>query len=80
VKLDSPFEDEASDAWVARCTRRSGERLVLKVGFPHAEAEQEIDGLLFFDGERVRAWTFARLATQSGGCEANQTIAGQYWK
>jgi streptomycin 6-kinase len=51
LRLGAPFEEEASAAWVARRTRRSGERLVLKVGFPHMEAEQEIDGLLYWDAD-----------------------------
>jgi streptomycin 6-kinase len=45
-----PFE-KASAAWVARCIRGVEDQVVLKVGFPHMEAEQEIDGLLYWDSD-----------------------------
>ena len=40
----------ASCSWVAPCTRR-GTPAVLKVGWPHMEARDEIDGLLLWDGD-----------------------------
>ena len=46
----APFED-ASCSWVAPCTRGNGTPAVLKVGWPHMEARDEIDGLLLWDGD-----------------------------
>ena len=51
LMLGSPFEEEASCSWVAPCVRRDGTPAVLKIGLPHMEAENEIDGLLFWDGD-----------------------------
>jgi streptomycin 6-kinase len=49
--LDRPFDFNTSCcSWVAPCVRNSGGAAVLKVGFPHMEAEGEQDGLLFWDG------------------------------
>ena len=50
LTLSPPFEEEASCSWVAPCVRRDGTSAVLKIGLPHMEAENEIDGLLFWDG------------------------------
>lgn len=49
--LSPPFEEEASCSWVAPCVRRDGTPAVLKLGLPHMEAENEIDGLLFWHGD-----------------------------
>ena len=49
--LSPPFEEEASCSWVAPCLRQDGTPAVLKLGLPHMEAENEIDGLLFWDGD-----------------------------
>ena len=51
LTLNPPFEEEASCSWVAPCVRRDGTPAVLKIGLPHMEAENEIDGLLFWDGD-----------------------------
>jgi streptomycin 6-kinase len=48
--LDRPFELDATCSWVAPCTQDSGTPAVLKIGLPHMEAEDELDGLLFWDG------------------------------
>jgi streptomycin 6-kinase len=49
--LAAPYEGEASVSWVAPARRRDGSTAVLKVGLPHMEAEHEIDGLRFWDGD-----------------------------
>jgi streptomycin 6-kinase len=50
--LGPPFAgDEVSAAWVAPATRADGTAAVLKLGMPHFEAEHEIAGLRFWDGE-----------------------------
>ena len=51
LTLRPPFEEEASCSWVASCVRQDGTPAVLKLGLPHMEAENEIDGLLFWDGD-----------------------------
>ena len=52
LALHPPFVDSGgSCAWVAPVTRADGSAAVLKLGLPHMEAEQEIAGLRFWDGE-----------------------------
>ena len=51
LTLSPLFEEEASCSWVAPCVRRDGTPAVLKLGLPHMEAENEIDGLLFWEGD-----------------------------
>jgi streptomycin 6-kinase len=50
LTLGVPFA-QASAAWVAPVSRADGTRAVLKVGMPHMEAEQEIDGLRVWNGD-----------------------------
>ncbi len=52
LTLDSPFENaEASCAWVAPVMLADGTHAVLKLGMPHMEAEHEIEGLRFWNGD-----------------------------
>jgi streptomycin 6-kinase len=52
LTLGPPFDsDEVSCAWVAVVTRDDGTSAVLKIGMPHLEGEQEIQGLRFWDGD-----------------------------
>jgi streptomycin 6-kinase len=52
ISLSAPFDhDYVSCSWVAPAVLRDGTRAVLKVGMPHMEAEQEIEGLTFWDGD-----------------------------
>ena len=51
LTLSPPFAEEASCSWVAPCVRGDGTPAVLKIGLPHMEAENEIDGLLFWEGD-----------------------------
>jgi streptomycin 6-kinase len=51
LKLGAPFDgEEVSCAWVAPVTLANGTSAVLKLGVPHMEAEHEIEGLRFWDG------------------------------
>lgn len=50
LALGAPFDGGGSCAWVAPVTRRDGTPAVLKVGLPHMEAEHEIQGLRFWNG------------------------------
>lgn len=50
LTLGAPYEG-ASCSWVAPCTHGDGTTAVLKVGWPHMEARDEIDGLLLWDGD-----------------------------
>jgi streptomycin 6-kinase len=52
LTIGAPFAgDEASCAWVAPATLPGGTPAVLKLGMPHFEAEQEAEGLRFWDGD-----------------------------
>jgi streptomycin 6-kinase len=52
LSLGQPFEgDNASCAWVAPATRSDGASIVLKVGMPHFEGEDEIEGLRLLNGD-----------------------------
>ena len=52
LALEEPFDGpEVSASWVAPARRADWTPAVLKVGIPHMEAEQEIDGLRFWDGD-----------------------------
>jgi streptomycin 6-kinase len=52
LTLGIPFDHEyVSCAWVTPATCEDGTRAVLKIGMPHMEGEQEIDGLRFWNGE-----------------------------
>lgn len=52
LELEPPFDGpEVSAAWVAPAKRSNGMPAVLKVSMPHMEADHEIDGLRFWDGD-----------------------------
>jgi streptomycin 6-kinase len=52
LNLEPPVDsDDVSCAWVAPATRATGTRVVLKLGMPHMEADHEIDGLRFWNGD-----------------------------
>ena len=52
LEIAEPFEsDDVSASWVAPARRANGEPVVLKVGMPHMEGAQEIDGLRFWAGD-----------------------------
>jgi len=52
LELEQPFDGpEVSAAWVAPARRSDGALAVLKVSMPHLEADHEIDGLRFWDGD-----------------------------
>ena len=51
LTLDAPFDSlDATCAWVAPVMLSDRTRAVLKIGMPHMEAEHEIHGLRFWDG------------------------------
>jgi streptomycin 6-kinase len=51
LTVGEPFEREVSAAWVAPVRLADGTTAVLKLGLPHFEADHEIDGLRFWDGD-----------------------------
>ncbi len=52
LTAEAPFDGEAATAsWVAPALLADGTSAVLKVGLPHMEAEHEIAGLRFWDGD-----------------------------
>jgi streptomycin 6-kinase len=80
LTLSPPFEEEASCSWVAPCFRRDGTPAVLKIGLPHMEAENEIDGLLFWNGDPTVHVLDADLELNAmllERCEPGTTLRGQ---
>jgi streptomycin 6-kinase len=52
LKIGTPFAGEdGSCAWVAPVTQPDGTPAVLKLGMPHMEAEHELQGLRFWNGD-----------------------------
>ena len=52
LTLGPPFDGEdVSCAWVAPAALADGTPAVFKIGMPHMEAEHELDGLLFWNGD-----------------------------
>ena len=52
LTIQSPFDrDDIDSAWVAPVTRHDGTSAVLKLAMPHMEAEHEIEGLRFWNGD-----------------------------
>ena len=51
VDLDGPMPGCGRAAWVGAGRRDDGEEVVLKIAWPHKEAETEAAGLRFFDGK-----------------------------
>ncbi len=50
LSIGEPFEPGGVCSWVAPCTTATGADAVLKLGFPHMEARDEIAGLRFWEG------------------------------
>jgi streptomycin 6-kinase len=52
IQFGSPFDsDEVSCSWVAPATLADQTAAILKVGMPHMEARDEIEGLRFWEGD-----------------------------
>jgi streptomycin 6-kinase len=51
LELGRPFLPGGACAWVARARNAAGDKLALKVGWRHYEAEHEADGLRHWDGD-----------------------------
>jgi streptomycin 6-kinase len=51
IDVSDPFEPGGHCAWVAPARRTSGEAVVLKVAWPHLEADDEAVGLALWDGD-----------------------------
>ena len=52
LSVEAPFDSrDGSCAWVAPARRRDGTRAVLKLGMPHLEGADELEGLRFWNGE-----------------------------
>ena len=57
LQLGPPIETGATASWVAPCQTNDGGPAILKIGFPHMEARDEIDGLLAYqNGPAVRIY------------------------
>ena len=71
LTLSDPFAAELTSAWVAPCESRYGSA-VLKLAFPHFEADYELDGLLAWNGGctvRVLASDASRRALLLERCQ-----------
>lgn len=64
LELGAPFTTGMC-SWVAPAARTHGAAMVLKLGMPHMEAEQEIAALGFWDGEPT-----VRLIAHDDACNA----------
>src|SRR5437773_2404603 len=63
LTVGAPFDGEdVSCAWVASVALADGTSAVLKIGMPHMEAEHELQGLRFWDGDP----TVRRLESDDG--------------
>ena len=51
LSVGAPFIPGGQTAWVAPVRLASGDEAVLKVGWPHYEAEHELEGLQLWDGD-----------------------------
>src|SRR5262245_50588280 len=51
LTIGDRFDGEHEASWVAPVSRPDGSHAVLKLGMPHMEAEQEVDGLRFWNGD-----------------------------
>jgi len=52
LTIQSPFDrEDIGGAWVAPVICRDGASAVLKLAMPHMEAEHEIEGLRFWNGD-----------------------------
>jgi streptomycin 6-kinase len=51
LEVFDPFEPGGRSAWVAPARQSSGGEVVLKIGWPHPESEQEAAGLSLWDGD-----------------------------
>jgi streptomycin 6-kinase len=50
LEVADPFLPGGTTAWVAPARDQAGHDFVLKIGWPHPEAEHEADGLRTWDG------------------------------
>lgn len=51
LRIGAPYEPGGMCSWVAPARREDGASLALKLGVRHYEAEHEIEGLRFWDGD-----------------------------
>ena len=51
LRIGRPFEQSGNCSWVAPVTRHDGTSAVLKLGMPHMEGRDEIEGLRFWNGD-----------------------------
>ncbi len=75
VELGKPFDgEEVSCSWVSLARRADSSTAILKIGMPHMEADDEADGLRFWNGDpTVRLLEFDR---ESGGMLIERCVPG----
>jgi streptomycin 6-kinase len=82
LDVGRPFEPGGRTSWVAPVRTEVGIELVLKLTWPHPEAEHEADGLRMWDGQGAVRWaggkrfddTWALLIER---CVPGTTLAGE---
>lgn len=80
VTIGEPYEPGGQCSWVAPAVGRSGEDLVLKVGWQHEEARHEPDALRSWDGDGAVRLHAAHASDESSAlllerCEPGTTLA-----
>jgi streptomycin 6-kinase len=53
LRLQSPFDHDATCSWVAPVVRSNGSQAVLKLAMPHMEGRDEIPGLRYWSGRSM---------------------------
>jgi streptomycin 6-kinase len=76
LELGEPYLPGGQCAWVAPARDRSGEELVLKVGWRHREAEHEADALWFWDGEAAVRCLAARSLADTTALLLERCVPG----
>lgn len=80
VTIGEPYQPGGECSWVAPAVGRSGEKLVLKVGWQHDEARYEPDALRAWDGHGAVRLHAAHASDQTSAlllerCEPGTTLA-----
>ena len=81
LDVGPPIEPGSGLSWVAPATTASGDSVILKVGWPHPEAEREAAALRLWDGDgsvRLLAHDVERWALLLESCEPG-TALGVEW-
>lgn len=76
LRLSEPFHPGGRCSWVAPVRDRTGRDLVLKVGWRHAEADHEAEGLTFWRGDGAVVLHAAEAFEQSSALLLERCLPG----